>query len=174
MALRPFGPNPPRPVLGRETVSNEDTPAAPGYKTYSPDQITLYGVRLNVDNRSAYLPLDRYRLKLAVVPYSSEDPVDPKLMPIAIIYGYAFEGFSYRFDKPKIFVFEPNITEAPARGGGFEGLDYSMWQITQKTKVVELATSFDLAEEIVLISAAKSAATIAASSVELPIVNHSK
>ncbi|WP_085028366.1 hypothetical protein [Ensifer aridi] len=131
-------------------MQHEDIPAPPEPQTYRPDQITLYGVGLNVENRAAYLPLHGNRLKLSVVPFGSDVPELPKNMPIAVIYGYAYEGYCYRFDKPKLFVFSPNITEAPAKGCGYDNSGYVMWQITKKTQMLELSTSADLAEELVL------------------------
>ncbi|MCA1370462.1 hypothetical protein I6F15_24220 [Bradyrhizobium sp. BRP14] len=128
----------------------ETNPAPPNPRSYRPDQITLYGVRLNVENNAAYLPLDGNRLKLAVVPFGSDVAVDPQETEIAVIYGYAYEGFCYRFDKPKLFVFFPNTTKAPAKGCGYENSGYFMWQITKKTQMMELSTSADLAEELVL------------------------
>lgn len=133
---------------GRNNMSSEDIPAPPDPRRYWPDQITLYGVRLNVTNNMANLPFDGNFLRLAVVPIGSKDPEDPKVMAIAVIYGYAFEGQCYRYDKPKLLVFRPGVPETAAIGCGFEG--YSMWQITKKTPIMELATSTDIAEEIVL------------------------
>ncbi|MER8970388.1 hypothetical protein NKI25_33075 [Mesorhizobium sp. M0808] len=131
-------------------MSNEDVPAAPNPKSYSADQITIFGVALNIEKNAAYLPLEGNRLKLAVVPFGSDTPIDRKRMVIAVVYGYAFEGHCYRLDQPKLFVFEPRTTELPAVGCGFDGGEYAMWQITKKTRMLELATSVDLAEELVL------------------------
>jgi hypothetical protein len=131
-------------------MSSEDIPAPPNPKSYSPDHITLFGVALNIENSAAYLPLEGSRLKLAVVKFGSDTPEDPRRMVIAVVYGYAFEGHCYRLDQPKLFVFEPRTTEAPAVGCGFDGDGYVMWQITKKTRMLELATSVDLAEELVL------------------------
>jgi hypothetical protein len=132
-------------------MTSEDVPYAPDPKRYWPDQITLYGVTLNLaPTNMANLPFEGHFLRLAVVQIGSDIPVEPRTMPIAAIYGYAFEGQCYRFDKPKLLVFRPGVPEVDAKGCGFEGLGYKMWQITKKTPIVELATSTDLAEEIVL------------------------
>lgn len=131
-------------------MSSEDIPAPPNPKSYSPDQITVFGVALNIDNNAAYLPLEGNRLKLAVVQFGSDTPIDPKRMVIAVVYGYAFEGHCYRLDQPKLFVFEPRTTGAPAVGCGFDSDGYIMWQITKKTSMLEFSTRVDLAEELVL------------------------
>ena len=133
-------------------MTSDDIPAAPDPRRYWPDQITLYGVTLNpaTTAKMANLPFEGHLVRIAVVPIGSDDPVDPRLMAIAAIYGYAFEGQCYRYDKPKLLVFRPGVSETPAIGCGFENLGYSMWQITKKTPIMELATSTDLAEEIVL------------------------
>lgn len=131
-------------------MSYGDVPAAPNPKSYSPDHITIFGVALNIDDHAAYLPLEGNRLKLSVVQFGSDTPIDRKHMVIAVVYGYAFEGHCYRLDQPKLFVFEPRTTEAPAVGCGFDNSGYAMWQITKKTRLLELSTSADLAEELVL------------------------
>ncbi|RWE91723.1 hypothetical protein [Mesorhizobium sp.] len=133
-------------------MTSDDIPAAPDPRRYWPDQITLYGVTLNLGTtaKTANLPFEGHFVRLAVVPIGSDVPVDPRMMAIAVIYGYAFEGQCYRYDKPKLLVFRPGVPETPATGCGFDGLGYSMWQITKKTPIMELATSTDLAEEIVL------------------------
>ncbi len=133
-------------------MTTDHVPAAPDPRRFLPDQITLYGVALNLEatDRMANLPFEGHFVRLAVVPIGSDDPADPGVMVIAAAYGYAFEGQCYRFDKPKLLVFRAGVAAAPAVGCGFEDLGYAMWQITKKTPVMELATSSDLAEEIVL------------------------
>ncbi|ESZ22038.1 hypothetical protein [Mesorhizobium sp. L48C026A00] len=132
-------------------MSSEDIPYAPDANRYWPDQITLYGVTLNLaPTKMANLPFERHFIRLAVVPIGSDDPQDPDIMAIAAVYGYAFEGQCYRYDKPKLLVFRPGVEEPNAKGCGFENLGYKMWQITKKTPIMELAASKDFAEEIVL------------------------
>jgi hypothetical protein len=136
---------------------SDDIPAPLSPRNYSPDQITLYGVRLNLEaaekamNRTANLPFGDNILRLAVVPTPQSDtPIHPEKIAIAAVYGYAFEGQCYRNDKPKLLVFRPELPETPAMGCGFEGPGYLMWEVTKKTPIMELTTSTDLAEEIVL------------------------
>ncbi|MCV3738833.1 hypothetical protein OCK02_21850 [Rhizobium sp. TRM96647] len=133
-------------------MTTDNIPAAPNPRRFLPDQITLYGVALNLEStdRAANLPFEGHFVRLSIVPIGSDAPTDPEVMVIAAIYGYAFEGHCYRLDKPKLLVFRPGVAEVPAVGCGFEDLGYSMWQITSKTPVMEFATSTDLAEEIVL------------------------
>ena len=133
-------------------MTTDNIPAAPDPRRFWPDQITLYGVALNITTTAdtANLPFDGYFVRLAVVEIGSDAPVAPEVMVIAAVYGYAFEGQCYRFDKPKLLVFRPGVAAAPAEGCGFDDLGYAMWQITKKTPVMELATATDLAEEIVL------------------------
>jgi hypothetical protein len=129
-------------------MAYEDIPAAPHPKTYAPDEITLYGVKLNVTNNVAYLPFQNQRLRLAVVSINADSPVDPNIVT-AVIYGYAFEGGCYRCDVPKLLMFHPRTAEIAAVGCGF-GTGYQMWQLAKKTPIMELSTNFDLAEELVL------------------------
>jgi hypothetical protein len=135
-------------------MSYQHIPAAPHPRTYAPDEITLYGVKLNVTTavpattNVAYLPFQDRRLRLSIVPVNADSPADPNIV-IGIIYGYAFEGGCYRCDSPKLLMFHPRTAETPAVGCGF-GVGYQMWQLPKKTPIMELSTNFDLAEELVL------------------------
>jgi hypothetical protein len=134
---------------GRSTkMSSDDIPAAPSPKNYRPDQITLYGVKLNVDADPAALPFDGKVLRLFVTPNTSNIPINPKKVAIAVIYGYAFEGHCYRLDRPRLLVFEPS-TEGAAEGCGFDA-SYMMWRIASKTLLLEIATNVGTAEDLIV------------------------
>ncbi|GLS39192.1 hypothetical protein GCM10010869_47890 [Mesorhizobium tianshanense] len=136
---------------------SSDIPAPPSAQNYLPDQIMLYGVRLNFDNlgkvshRTATLPLNENLLRMSIVKKRDDvEPIIPTKEVIAIVYGYAFEGQCYRNDKPKLLIFHPTTGETAATGCGFDDLGYVMWGVTKKTPIMELATSTDFAEEIIL------------------------
>jgi hypothetical protein len=129
-------------------MSSDDIPAAPAPKNYRPDQLTLYGVKLNVDADPATLPFNGKALRLLVTPHNSKVALDPTRVAIAVIYGYAFEGHCYRLDRPRLLVFEAS-TEGPAQGCGFES-PYIMWRISSKTLLLEVATNVGTAEDLII------------------------
>jgi hypothetical protein len=102
---------------------------------------------LNVGKPAASIPFARHRLRISVTPPTGGDDLDS--FAVVVAYGYAFEGHCYRLDKPKLIVFSPNTADSPASGCGFDE-HYSMWTITTKTELLELSTTVDQAEEIVL------------------------
>ena len=146
---RPEPPSrPSEPPRGRYAMATEDVPAAPNPFEFYPDQIVLYGVKLNQDESPVALPFFDTTLNLQVRKKKGNKPVSPKKMVIAVVYGYAFEGHCYRFDKPKLLIFNRSF-EGPAEGCGF-GNGYTMWKISSKKYMVELSMSIDLAETLVL------------------------
>jgi hypothetical protein len=116
---------------------------------YSPEQIILYGVKINQRGK-ARIPFLDNTLFLEVRKDKTGDALDPDQVAMAVIYGYAFEGHCYRLDKPKLTIFEYAGNEAEASGCGFFGPDYRMWRVSKKEKLLELNTNLDLAEVIVL------------------------
>jgi hypothetical protein len=148
---------PGRGYASGEVMMSQDMPAAPNPLNYRPDVIELYGVPLNVTElgMAAKIPFEGHHLRLAVVPVeigpTTLDPINNKIAVIAAVYGYAFEGFCYRFDSPRIFIFEPTITEEGANGCGFDEKDgYAMWQILRSTAIIDASVNIDTAEQIVL------------------------
>jgi hypothetical protein len=143
----------PTNTSGRITMLTDPIPQAPRGQNFLPDQITLYGVKLNAgDLQSASLPFNTNFLHMAIVkdrndvrPLAPEDEA-----VIAVIYGYAFDGRCYRNDKPTLLIFHPTVKEEPAVGCGFDGLGYAMWGITKKSPIMEVTINTNLAEEIVL------------------------
>ena len=116
---RPEPPSrPSEPPRGRYAMATEDVPAAPNPFEFYPDQIVLYGVKLNQDESPVALPFFDTTLNLQVRKKKGNKPVSPKKMVIAVVYGYAFEGHCYRFDKPKLLIFNRSF-EGPAEGCGF-------------------------------------------------------
>lgn len=125
-------------------MSSEDIPAAS--KIYRPEYITLYGIKLNDISVNATIPFDNKTLSLEV---RKANPLPPREIAIVVTYGYSFEGHCYRFDRPKIFVFDGFEEVKEASGCGF-GADYSMWHISSKQILLELSTRTDEAEVLVL------------------------
>ena len=124
----------------------DDIPAPPKSDKYSPDQIVLYGIKLNEAATNAVLPFEGKKLLLEVqkggtVMASTE-------LVMAVVYGYSFEGHCYRLDKPRIFVFD-QFEEATASGCGFDA-PYLMWYIRSREVLLELTTSVDFAEKLIL------------------------
>ncbi len=148
-------------------MSSCDIPAPADPLNYAPNEIILYGLRLNFDNATSLasiligerpFPPQSFRLQLGVTRNGALMP--PQDVVVASTIAYAFEGHCYRFDRPKVMVFTYDLPDAPAQGCGFELPDpvpnplppntYRMWRIRTKTQILELDTRADLAETIVL------------------------
>jgi hypothetical protein len=147
------GLQPPSDSERRSTMS-EDIPAPPKVEDFYPDQIVIYGIKLNASGTSIELPFADKRLKLEVYKNNeANELLDHNKIAMVVAYGYGFEGHCYRLDRPKLFVFElirKNISEGPAKGCGFDGLDYMMWRISSKRVLLEFSMSVDLAEMLIL------------------------
>jgi hypothetical protein len=129
-------------------MSSDDVPAAPNIHNFQADQITIYGVKLNRDEKEPKLPFSKLWLAVKVV-NSDDDVQDKNLITIAVAYGYAFEGHCYRLDRPKLLIFEHD-DDKPAEGCGFGVAGYSMWRVRSKTELLEIVLSVDLAEKLIL------------------------
>ncbi|WP_162914048.1 hypothetical protein [Taklimakanibacter lacteus] len=125
----------------------DDIPAPPNPHDYYPDQLTLYGIKLNPDESAATLPFGDKVLKLQVNSKAGNKPLEPKDVSIAAVYGYSYEGHCYRLEKPKLFIVENS--GAPANGCGFSA-PYFMWAVRARTNLMELTLNFDLAETLIL------------------------
>lgn len=131
---------------GELRMTSDDIPAPPQPTRFLPDAIMLYGVRL--DNPDARLPfIEPKILRLEIV--DDEKPGPVTTVKIAVCYGYAFEGHCYRFDRPRIFVFEGGGSGGRAQGCGY-GDGYWMWQIGSLDRVMELGVRTGLAEDTIL------------------------
>jgi len=124
----------------------DEIPAPPSPGEYYPDGIILYGVKLN-DGFSAMVPFgDNLALKMKVV--NRDHPEDGLAdYSFAAIYGYAFEGYCYRLDKPKIYTI--NAPHDPASGCGFDE-QYKMWTVRSRGQIMELSLDYDFAETLIL------------------------
>jgi hypothetical protein len=128
-----------------------DVPAPQPKQRYFPDEIILYGVPLDSEayrDRTALIPFDKYVLALQV--HDASGPVGSGDVAIAVIYGYAFEGGCYRFDRPRLMIFEAR--QKSASGCGFEqSMGYFMWRLSSKQQIIlELNSTVDIAETIIL------------------------
>jgi hypothetical protein len=123
--------------------SPEEIPAAPS--VYRLGTITLYGIKLNKRGDRAVIPYDD---KLLSIDVQAEGDRSSDVA-IVVGYGYSYEGACYRFDKPKIFALGEYEEFEQASGCGF-GDDYMMWTIAAKQTILELNTSVDFAETLIL------------------------
>ena len=134
-------------------MTSNDIPAPAQGSSFVPNEIILYGIRLNggADPGSINGPGERM-LRLTLVGADNKEIGKDKAV-IAALYGYAFEGHCYRVDRPRIIVFEHAAPVGePAIGCGFEQLpsSYAMWRIRRDTKVLELTAGADDAEALIL------------------------
>lgn len=148
-------------------MSSCDIPAPADPQNYAPNEIILYGLRLNFDpaNSLAHIlvgenpfPPQSFRLQLGMTRNGAL--MAPDEVVIASVIAYAFEGHCYRLDRPKVMAFVYELPDVPAEGCGFEPPDpvpaplpnsvYRMWRIRTKTQIIELDTRADLAETLIL------------------------
>jgi hypothetical protein len=141
--------------------SSTDVPAPGNFWEFAADEIILYGVKLNsIENENfALLPLSpELRLILSAGDIKTDKDLPPEEVAIAAIYGYAYEGHCYRFDKTRLFVFTSDDYRGgegglgiPAVGCGFDTvLGYTMWRIRSLDTVIELNPNFGTVEKLVL------------------------
>ena len=151
---------------------SDNTPAPMRGSSYHPNELLLYGVKLNESENYADIPFDpsvtvltvetdtgtpvkkqkTISLRLAVKTTDApedETSISRNKVSMVVAYGYAFEGGCYRFDRPRLLLFAGKMTEEEATGCGFEP-PYKVWRITSKTMLLEVATNIGLAEDLVL------------------------
>ena len=136
-------------------MSDEDVPAPPLSATFAPNEIILYGVRLNeATGGYAEIAIEATNRFLRMSIIDGGAPVSKDAVSIAVIYGYAFEGHCYRLDKGKILAFSPFSGPVQAQGCSFGlesvGKGYSMWRVSPKTMMLELTVNVDTAQELIL------------------------
>ncbi|WP_046861572.1 hypothetical protein [Microvirga massiliensis] len=159
-------------------TTSDNVPAPASEFNFVPDEIILYGVLLNGDKNgykkdtaaeySGFINLADSEpfavppgnalqgvLSLRLTLFRGDKPLDNTKAVIAAIYGYAFEGGCYRFDRPRVFLFErmgASQEDKDAQGCGFEGFNppYKMWRIRSGTNLLELNTSAGAAQQLVL------------------------
>jgi hypothetical protein len=130
-----------------------NVPAPATTRTFYPDQIILYGVKLNRVNPYAnFFAGQGYDLHVHL--YNSQGPLPSNGYSAVLAYGYAFEGHCYRFDKVRTFIITGPVEEDPI-GCGFDlepGANpvYRMWRIRAATELLELTTTLDSAQALVL------------------------
>lgn len=144
-----------------------DVPAPGSTKSFAPDEIILYGVKLNSADDFARLNLtepvsfnqqsDPVFLHLALHDKNSgKDPIPKDKVVIAAIYGYAFEGHCFRLDKFRIYAFAYSGPDLPAVGCGFDETgsiasnSYRMWRLKMRSSLMELTATLDTAETLLL------------------------
>lgn len=150
--------------------------------TYEPDEIILYGmnlvhlledfnlrfatIRANVKaSEGGQVPWDIYilageprpdssdaRTKLEINAFLLKQAPFQEKKRFATVYGYAYEGFCYRLDKPKILAFESNYEPESAVGCGFDGpkLNYYMWRVRASDTLVEMTINSDTFQKLIL------------------------
>ncbi|MDR6953258.1 hypothetical protein J2X65_002619 [Ancylobacter sp. 3268] len=139
---------------------SDTTPAPPEPPVYRPDEILLYGVKLNAGYNFADIPFDlgggpeRPGIVLRLQAHKAEDapdarPLGDERVSFVVAYGYAFEGSCYRFDRPRLLLLAPAVAGRKAEGCGFDE-SYQMWRITSKTMLLDASIATGLAEELIL------------------------
>jgi hypothetical protein len=140
-----------------------DIPAAGNSNQFIPDEVMIYGLKLNSDKfKQNYGKIDFGEgspplvLKLFIEKNSDELRYDEAAIVAA--YGYSYEGHCYRFDRQKILAFEFLGSAEAAQGCGFDTPTpappsyraYSMWRIRADTRILELSMNVGSARNIIL------------------------
>jgi hypothetical protein len=154
-------------------TTSDNVPAPASDFNFVPDEIILYGVRLNGDwkdkeaEHSGFISIAdpepfalpggnlQGSLSLRLTLFRGDKQLDNTKVVIAAIYGYGFEGGCYRFDRPRVFLFErtgASQVDEEARGCGYDGFKppYKMWRIRSGTSLLELNSSTGSAQQLVL------------------------
>ena len=93
-----------------------NVPAPASTSVYFPDEIIIYGVRLNSPfNYASFYAGTGQELRVEMV---STGASPQSTSSIVLAYGYAYEGHCYRFDKTRVFVID--ATEEDPIGCGFD------------------------------------------------------
>jgi hypothetical protein len=109
---------------------------------YSPSEITLYGMQLSA--------LDSWigpQAQLAVAAISIITQGNNPFIP-ALIYAFAYQGHCYNLPEPVILLVGDQ--GVAATGFDFDGGSYSMWKVDKLDRTLQLETTADTFEEIIL------------------------
>jgi hypothetical protein len=145
-------------------------PAPARTGTYYPDEIILYGIKLNRRHTHGNFFAGRgYELHVQLYD-DNGNLLNSGRYSAVLAYGYAFEGHCYRFDKVRTFIVTTAVDEDPV-GCGFdleprtkEPVEtvltpnptlnptpvYRMWRIRAADELLELTTALDSAQRLVL------------------------
>ncbi len=126
-----------------------DIPAPALTKIFKPDEIIIYGVKLNNEANDAKMSAgDPFLLRLNLYSTTQGRDLDKSEFSVVVSYGYGYEGHCYRFDRTRIFILTGPVPEQ-ASGCGF-GNGFQMWRISASDQVLELATTLDDAKTVIL------------------------
>jgi hypothetical protein len=146
----------------------DDVPVPGSTDRFAPDEIILYGVKLNALTPYARLdmtqhvdfrpPAEAIVLQLQLLSNIGGDfeVLDGTEVVIAAVYGYAFEGHCFRPDKTRIYAFHYDGLDLPALGCGFDEVSatvsnrYQMWRLKMRAPLMELSAMVDSAESLLL------------------------
>lgn len=151
-------------------TDSSDIPAPQTPPTYTPDAITIYGIKLN----SAGAPYGevkasasttaagertvmRMELWTEAAPKKPAQALGPADCSIVVAYGYSYEGHCYRFDKPRLLLLRGEA-DLPAVGCGFDAIQdgktgqsvYRMWHVRADQPLMEVQTTLGTAQSLVL------------------------
>ncbi|KAF5881980.1 MULTISPECIES: hypothetical protein [Rhizobium] len=125
----------------------DDNIPAPPKSQYIPDEIVLYGIRLNKTMEHARFDVGLGKKAEVHLSLFSEKGITAS---IVLAYAYGFDGHCYRLDSNRIFLVTGNGPEE-AKGGGFDGSkDVKMWRIKASTQILEITMNFGDARNVIL------------------------
>ena len=146
----------------------DDVPVPGTTDRFAPDEIILYGVKLNASTDYARLDMTQHvdfrppaeaivlQLQLLSNIGGGFSVLDNTEVVIAAVYGFAFEGHCFRPDKARIYAFHYDGLDLPAVGCGFDeestapSNGYRMWRLKMRAPLMELSAMVASAETLLL------------------------
>lgn len=109
---------------------------------YSPSEIALYGVQLGALQALIGTQVRPVEAEVTVITQGDARYV------AALIYAFAYQGHCYHLPEPVILMLPEN--DGPAEGYGFNPAHFRMWRVDKLDRSLQLETTADTFEEIVL------------------------
>jgi hypothetical protein len=136
-------------TLPIEVVRGREQPDAT--LSYSPSQITLFGIPLVALDAWIGRQAKLVEAQISIIPQGggglSGAPADPAFIP-ALIHAFAYQGHCYNLPEPVILLVED--VGNPAMGFDFDPALYVMWKVDKLDRTLQLETTGDTYEEIIL------------------------
>jgi hypothetical protein len=136
-------------TLPIEVVKGREQPDAAYH--YSPSQITLFGTPLFALDAWIGRQQQLVEAQISIIQQGgvtpTATPAEPAFIP-ALIHAFAYQGHCYNLPEPVILLVED--VGKPAMGFDFDPALYDMWKVDKLDRTLQLETTGDTFEEIIL------------------------
>lgn len=109
---------------------------------YSPSELTLYGVQLGALTAWIGYQAQPIEARISILPQGNVAYI------AGLIYAFAYQGHCYHLPEPVILMVPDN--DVPAQGFDFDPNYYRMWRVDKLDRTLQLETTADTFEEVVL------------------------